>query len=178
MEFAYTIEEYIADVPMDEFIAQCIDVPRFRRLCEQCGNYDRRWSCPSFSFDPMEIWNGYSSVRLYMRLLRSTKDGQAMESALTALLKEKKKYFAMLMAWEKANTGSQMLSAGTCDLCATCAKEQGTPCRHPQQLRYSIEALGGDVEKCARLYFQTPVLWGKDGIAPAYYMLMGGLLLK
>lgn len=178
MDFYYTVEEYTTEVSIREFIKQCVDVAQFEQLCRQCGNYDKRWSCPSFAFDPMEIWNGYDSVRLYMRLLRGTKAGQAMEPALMALREEKKKYFTMLMAWEKENPGSQMLSAGTCDLCATCAKEQGESCRHTELLRYSIEALGGDVEKCARLYFNTPILWGKDGLAPAYYVLVGGLLMK
>ena len=178
MVFSYTLEEYTADVPMQEFTEQCIDVVRFRRLCEQCGNYDRRWSCPSFSFDPMGIWREYSSVRLYMRLLRSTENGQSMESAMAALMEEKKKYFNLLMMWEKENPGSRMLSAGTCDLCGVCAKESGEPCRHPEKLRYSIEALGGDVEECARRYFHMPVLWGKGGMAPAYYMLVGGLLMR
>lgn len=177
MSFSYTLEEYTVDVPMSEFAEQCIDVPRFRRLCEQCGNYDRRWSCPSFSFDPMEIWKNYSSVRLYVRLLRSTEDGQSVESAMTALMEEKKKYFTLLMAWEKENLGSQMLSAGTCDLCDVCARSLGEACRHPEKLRYSIEALGGNVEECARRYFNIPILWGKNGMAPDYYMLVGGLLM-
>lgn len=178
MEFTYTIEEYTAEIPVQEFVTRCVDVTRFRKLCQQCGNYDKRWSCPSFTFDPMEIWNGYSSVRLYMRLLRGTQENQPMEAALTALMEEKRKYFNLLMTWEKENPDSQLLSAGTCDLCDTCAKEQGESCRHPELLRYSIEALGGDVEKCAKHYFNTPILWGKDGVAPAYYVLVGGLLLK
>lgn len=178
MKFDYTIEEFAAEVPVQEFIEQCVDVARFEQLCKQCGNYDKRWSCPSFAFDPMEIWNSYRSVRLYMRLLRSTEVGQPMESALEALMTEKKKYFSLLMTWEKENPDSRMLSAGACDLCDICAKEKGEPCRHPESLRYSIEALGGDVEKCAQLYFNTPILWGKDGMAPAYYVLVGGLLMK
>lgn len=179
MEFAYTVEEYIQDVSVQEFKAQCIDVERFRRLCEQCGNYNRRWSCPVFSFDPTEVWDGYSQLRLYMRLMRSTKPEQPMEAALAALKEEKKKYFDLLMAWEKATPDSLMLSAGTCDLCGDiCRKALGEPCCHPDKLRYSIEALGGNVEECARRYFHTPVLWGRDGMAPDYYMLMGGLLLR
>lgn len=178
MEFDYTIEEYTAEVSAREFVERCVDVARFEQLCKQCGNYDKRWSCPSFAFDPMEIWNSYRSVRLYMRLLRGAKDGQTMDAALAALMKEKKMYFSQLMIWEKEHPGSRMLSAGTCDLCAVCAKSEGEPCRHPESLRYSIEALGGDVEKCAQLYFNTPILWGHDGMAPAYYVLVGGLLIK
>lgn len=179
MEFAYTVEEYTKEVSMQEFKAQCIDIARFRRLCEQCGNYNKRWSCPPFSFDPMEIWDGYSQVRIYLRLLRSTKDTQPMEPALAALMTEKKKYFDLLMAWEQETPGSLMLSAGTCDLCGDiCARELGKPCCHLDKLRYSIEALGGNVEECARRYFGMPILWGKDGMAPDYYMLVGGLLIR
>ena len=55
---------------------------------------------------------------------------------------------------------------------------QGRPCRHPERLRYSIEALGGDVEGCLQHYFHVPVLWGRDGLAPEYLVLMGGLLIR
>ena len=71
-----------------------------------------------------------------------------------------------------------MLLAGTCDQCEVCEKEQGRPCGKPELLRYSIEALGGDVEGCLQHYFHMPVLWGRDGKAPEYFVLVGGLLTK
>ena len=52
------------------------------------------------------------------------------------------------------------------------------PCRFPAHLRYSIEALGGDVESCLQHYFHIPVLWGRNGTAPDYLVLVGGLLTK
>ena len=42
----------------------------------------------------------------------------------------------------------------------------------------AIEALGGDVEGCLQRYFHMPVLWGRDGKAPDYFVLVGGLLTK
>ena len=45
-------------------------------------------------------------------------------------------------------------------------------------LRYSIEALGGDVEGCLQRYFHMPILWGWNGKAPEYLVLVGGLLVK
>ena len=71
-----------------------------------------------------------------------------------------------------------MLLAGTCDQCEVCEKVQGHPCGRPELLRYSIEALGGDVEGCLQHYFHLPMLWGRDGKAPDYFVLVGGLLTK
>lgn len=62
--------------------------------------------------------------------------------------------------------------------CAVCEKVQGKLCRSPRHLRYSIEALGGDVESCLQHYFHIPVLWGRNGTAPDYLVLVGGLLTK
>lgn len=53
----------------------------------------------------------------------------------------------------------------------------GKKCENYSQ-RWSIEALGGDVSKTAEQYFNLPMLWIKDGQAPDYLMLAGGLLLR
>ena len=38
--------------------------------------------------------------------------------------------------------------------------------------------LGGDVEGCLQHYFHLPMLWGRNGKAPDYFALVGGLLTK
>ena len=72
------------------------------------------------------------------------------------------------------------LSAGSCDVCpeGTCTRLQEDPCRNPGMMRYSVEALGGDVGKALKLYFDKEILWGKAGHMPPYFILLGGLLKK
>ena len=103
---------------------------------------------------------------------------QPLDVAVAALKQEKRLYRELLQRWERETPESQMLLAGTCDQCETCEKVQGHPCGRPELLRYSIEALGGDVEGCLQHYFHLPMLWGRDGKAPDYFVLVGGLLTK
>ena len=178
MAFAYHIRELTAETTVPEFVAQFVHVEKFLPACRQCPRYNTRWTCPPFDFDPMDVWGGYTGLRLYARILDADGAGQPLDDATEALLREKRLYREKLRQWEQAAPGSQMLLAGTCDQCQVCEKSQGRPCHSPELLRYSIEALGGDVEGCLRHHFHMPVLWGKDGAAPDYLVLVGGLLTK
>lgn len=178
MAFAYHIRELTAETTVPEFVAQFVHVEKFLPACRQCPRYNTRWTCPPFDFDPMDVWGGYTGLRLYARILDADGAEQPMDDATEALMREKRLYREKLRQWEQAAPGSQMLLAGTCDQCQVCEKSQGRPCHSPELLRYSIEALGGDVEGCLRHYFHMPVLWGRDGAAPDYLVLVGGLLTK
>ena len=178
MAFAYHIRELTAEATVPEFVAQFVHVEKFLPACRQCPRYNTRWTCPPFDFNPMDVWGGYTGLRLYARILHADGLNQPLDAALTALKREKRLYRDKLYRWEQATSGSQMLLAGTCDQCEVCEKQQGRPCRQPECLRYSIEALGGDVEGCLRRYFHRTVLWGKDGAAPDYLVLVGGLLTR
>lgn len=61
-----------------------------------------------------------------------------------------------------------------------CAWWQSTPMRHwiflAEQMRYSLETLGGDMGKALELYFDRKMIWAENGHLPAYYILLGGLL--
>lgn len=174
--FSYRVEKAETEISVAEFLRGCIDIPKFLACCRACPNYDHRWACPPFSFDPMEIWNAYTGLRLYAWfLIPGSSDGNAL---LEALKREKPGVLRELLQLERDTPDSLALACGTCDACAVCAKEQGRPCVHPEQLRYSIEALGGDVGEAARRYFGKPLLWIQNGVAPEYLMLVGGLLTK
>lgn len=178
MEFQYHISEMAAETAAADFVKEFVQVEKFLSACQQCPNYNTRWTCPPFDFDPMTIWSGYTTLRLYARILHADGADQPLDGALAALKREKRLYREKLYRWEQAEPGSQMLLAGTCDQCDRCEKAQGRPCRQPEHLRYSIEALGGDVEGCLLHYFHLPMLWGRDGKAPDYFVLVGGLLTK
>ena len=48
----------------------------------------------------------------------------------------------------------------------------------PQELRYSIESIGGDVSKLTERYFGKSLLWIENGVLPEYFLLAGGFLKK
>ena len=174
--FSYTVEKAEAEPSVKDFLRHCIDVPKFLACCQACPNYAHRWSCPPFSFNPMDVWNAYTSLRLYARfLIPGNADGHAL---MGALRKEKPGFLQELLRLEQDTPDSLALACGTCDACNVCAKESGRPCAHPEQLRYSIEALGGDVGEAAQRSFGKPLLWVHNGEAPEYLMLVGGLLTR
>ena len=45
-------------------------------------------------------------------------------------------------------------------------------------MRYSIEALGGNVAETAERYLHKPLLWIEDGRMPDYLTLVCGLLAR
>lgn len=174
----------LVEGPVSDFVKTCVDIPRFVGCCKECPNYDIRWSCPPYGFSVEEIWKHYSDILLYEVKVPISKElrenaysqNELNEIGRTILAPVKKQMTEDLLALEKQNPGSRALFAGTCELCENCNKEDGEPCRHPDLMRYSIEALGGNVAHAAQIYFDDTILWAKDGHLPEYYLLLGGLL--
>ena len=63
-----------------------------------------------------------------------------------------------------------------CNLCMKCTKTIGMPCKMPFKLRYSIESLGGDVDRTIEDTFGYKIIYAKDGKLPEYMIFVGGLL--
>lgn len=175
MTACYTVQTGEASVSVEAYLRTGVDVEKFLGYCKACPNYSTRWACPPFAFDPMEIWRKYRTLRLYARVL-VPEPGAETGAVLEGMKREKQVLLKELLTLEKTVPGSLVLSAGSCDICGTCVRQEGTPCRHPEKLRYSIEALGGDVAGTAERYLHRPLLWIRDGRLPAYLTLVGGLL--
>lgn len=84
----------------------------------------------------------------------------------------------ILYAKEAEYPGSVSLSAGSCTICGenNCTKKDGAPCRFPEKMRYSIEALGGNVGLTASRLLGIDLQWITEGQVPDYFVLVGGLL--
>lgn len=187
MEAAQTIPLPEREIPLAEYRAQCVDVPKFLGYCAACPNYGGTWSCPPFDFDPQAIWDRYD--RILLRAVKILVPEELREKVLSpqeindeshALLAPiKHDLLSSLLEQEKATPGSLALSAGRCQECpeGRCTKHAGQPCRQPGRMRHSIESLGGDVGKTLSLYLGQELLWGREGHLPEYYILLGGLLL-
>ena len=173
----HTLQRLEEDVPLKEYLQDCVDVPKFLAFCRECPNYGARWSCAPFDFDPMDIWRRFSRLRLIATVLIPG-PGIDMPQMLQALHTERDRLLDELLELEKIIPGSLALSGGSCTQCTRCSRMDGTPCRYQERMRYSIEALGGDVSRTCEKYLHKPLLWMKDGTVPAYMMTVGGLLLK
>lgn len=173
----YLRTEYLeAQVPLNQYRKDSVDIPKFLACCRQCPNYGTRWGCPPFEFDPMEIWNQYDT--LHLRALVVYADGTDVDTLLAYLKEEKRRFTAELIAWERETPGSLALACGACDTCQTCSRVSAKACCYPETHRHSIEALGGDVGLTAEKYLKKPILWIQNGTAPEYMMLVGGLLCQ
>lgn len=173
-----------AEGPVSDFVKNCVDVPRFLACCRDCPNFDRRWSCPPYDFSAEALWKQYTDILLCEKIvyvdpvLREVPYSQEEinEISRELLAPTKNQMTENLLVLESKYPGSRALFAGTCDVCAICAKELNEPCFHPEKMRYSIEALGGNVSRAVQVYFDDTILWAKDGLLPEYYILLGGLL--
>lgn len=183
----FHIEKYECDVPVEEYLEDCVDVPQFLEYCKQCHNYDRTWSCPSFDFDPVDYLKEYRTLRVIgwkinipeeyrLRVYSNKEQNLMMENLLAG---PKKDLDRDMLALERENPGSRALSGGSCLYCrpSDCAKVEGKPCRFPEKMRYSIEALGGNVGLTVTRYLGQKLEWIEKGRLPRYFMLVAGLLM-
>ena len=169
-----------ATVPVEEFLHTYVDVPRFLECCRVCPNYSARWSCPPYDFDPEALWRRFSVLEIRaMQVLPRTEEAKraAAGDAAEFLRPFADAIDGGLAVMEQNHPGALALHAGKCHLCRQCARTEGKPCRMPEKMRYSIEALGGNVALVADKLLNVPLVWGKAGEAAEYYVMVGGLLL-
>ena len=126
----------------------------FRDACEsnRCGAYGKCYMCPPDVGDIdvlMERVRSYKHAILLqtVTVLEDSYDfegmveGRKRHSALTRKLIER--------LGARLPDGSLCLSVGGCGYCAKCAKQDGEPCRSPENALASLEAYGINVSSTA-----------------------------
>ncbi len=169
------IMKYIAEMEMESFLKQYVKPEEFIGQCQACPNYGRLWSCPPYDFNVREYWKGFSGIKVIAYKIISGKDGDKIRSDLS---EAKKMLGYELKAEEKKYPGSTSLAAGCCELCRTCSRLKGKPCRLSQDMRFSLESLGGDVARLLKDLFDIELQWITKEHLPDYMVLVGGLLSK
>lgn len=183
----FTTERYTAEIPVKKYLEQYVDVEGFLECCRECPNYDRIWSCPSYDFDVLEYWKQYETLEL--TAVKIVFDGDYAgkpfsEEELDQISKAsigtvKQQLSQELYAREAECPGSISLSAGSCSLCSgNCTREKGEVCRFPEKMRYSIEALGGNVGLTISRLMGLELEWMEEGRLPSHFVLVCGLLQK
>ncbi len=183
----YTTESYTTYIAVSDYKKRYIDIPTFTEYCKACPNYDRLWSCPSYTFDVEAFWNQFQTLDLFAVKILYNDDyagKQFSEHKIADIMRqslnvEKARISRELFRLEEKYPGSVSLSAGSCSLCHdNCTRPDGLPCRYPDKLRYSIESLGGNVGLTLSQCMGIDLEWMEEGRLPHYFVLVSGLLRR
>lgn len=167
----YSVSRKEATIGAAEFVERYRDVERIREYCMQCPGYGTSWACPPFDFDPTTLTEGFKDVTLMGTVITFDEDTrQACKTPEQAIAVGKQ---AMAEVWqtllphmhelEREIPGSRCFTF-RCTLCPEgCTRPEGLPCRHPQQLRYSLEAVGFDISAAAADLLDIKLEWSGDG---------------
>lgn len=167
-------EQFRIELTVEQFLKDYFEPEMTAARCRACSGFGKTWACPDFAFAPQDFWERFTTYTVLVERLWVADSADA-EEAQERLQREKKGFNRRMLELEKA-CGGTALYAQECEACTTCARLDGEPCRLPQIMRYSIEALGGNAEKLIRDKLGFAMQWSHDGSVPEYYLLIGGLL--
>lgn len=184
----YTIQQKAKEIAVTDYIKEYVDVEKFQGFCRDCRNYRRHWGCPPHDFDVLDYWRQFQRFHvvgiqiLFDAESRSRFYSQEEFDRLyhDCLLVESDRLMVDLTALEAQAPGSRVVYPGRCHLCGLgqCSRALQQPCLHPEQLRYSIESLGGDVGKTTEQLLGYGLQWLRQGQLPEYLSLVGGVLYR
>ena len=161
------------------------------------------WACPPYDFDETALLEKYTTISLLATVITPS-EGVALTPKTADLIirRERQRLDRMLRGMEQdieaqaerttlrnpqtampsgANAGgapaARAFFAGTCLLCPPehCTRRESLPCRHPESIRPSLEALGFDVARTTSGLFGIELQWGRPDAPPAYLTLLSAL---
>lgn len=167
-----------------EFISRYRDVERIRQFCLQCPGYGKAWNCPPFDFDPRTVSDGFKTVIFIGTIIEfdeetraaCTTPEQATSVGRQAMEEVWKTLLPKMHQMEREVPGSHCFTF-RCILCPEgCTRPEGKPCRHPEQMRYSLESIGFDITKAATDLLDIRLDWSTDGSLSRTITLLTALM--
>lgn len=179
----YFSQDSTLTIPMKDFMDGFRDFGRVRGYCRSCRRYGKCWACPPYGFDEKELLEQYSEIKLIATKITPSEGVCLTPEMSEKLIREERiRLDRQLIAAEKQHNGQQgqnarAFFAGTCLLCPLeeCTRSKDAPCRHPEAVRPSLEAMGFDVVRTCSELLGIPMQWGKDGKSPEYLVLVSAL---
>jgi len=150
------------------------DPERVQGYCRGCGKHGRFWSCPPFAVSPLASFPEWSHAVIVCRQTRIV-PGTTKEQLVERFLAERVSFGGQMRRMEEQFPQVTALVAGHCSGCDECSRSEGKPCRAPERLRYSLEAVGFDVTGLAEGLVGVKIHWPKSGV-PDYLTTVGALL--
>lgn len=156
-----------------------VDKKLFLEMCKKgCRNFNTKYCCPPFSPDFHSFVKSKKLLFLLLKLdlnqLLDYKPYHRLKVANAVIKSRAERIMRSLEPYSK----TKFLSNGACRLCKPCKRKQKLPCKHPDKMRFSLEALGVDCNKLSQDLFNINLLWYKDKKAPDYTCVICALPLN
>lgn len=178
----YTLEINETRIPVKRLITDFQDRERFLDFCKECHNYNKRWSCPSLSFDENDFLLNYKNAHListrviFNKEVRESIRGEDINKVSNDTIKEVRNMLSdALLSLEGTYPSSISIVSGGCNICKECTRTYNKPCFYPEKMRYSLNTFGFDISKLLTELFHIELKWGKD-MLPEYYTLVSAFL--
>ena len=157
-------------IPASEYCRDYRDPARFIEYCKQCPRYQNLWCCPPFDFDPSDTLKSFRYA--YIVGVRATvnpairdliTDPVTIGEMAEMITKDCRRFIdPVILALEERSPGALAFYGGRCYLCEYCARLKGQPCRHPEQMRSSLESFGFDVARTTEDLLGFELEWSTD----------------
>ena len=175
--YSYTVKKYQADLSATAYLKHYRRAEYFIQFCRQCVNYNRRYGCPPFAEDLVSSIASFQNVRIIgVKIIPDEakiplKEAPILMEPVTRVLNEE------LLELERSLGGVAFGFVGSCPYCMgkPCARIDGKPCRHPQKVRPSLEAIGFDMGKTATELLGLEIKWSHGDYIPEYLTLVCGV---
>ncbi|WWD83863.1 hypothetical protein TEGL_22790 [Terrisporobacter glycolicus ATCC 14880 = DSM 1288] len=183
---SFTTEVFYKKIKVEDILNDYIDVDTFLECCKQCPNYDTRWSCPPYDFDVIDYWKNYKYLHVLGYKITFDEDvvlktygEEELNLFIKELFRKQMEFFYEKSKYlEEKYEDSVSLAWGKCYKCDECTRKQSKKCRYENDMRYSIESLGGNVDKLSKDLFNIELKWAQRGKLPQYFFNSIGLLTK
>ena len=116
MTIINSIKRFEAEIDIETYVKDYVDVETFLECCKACPNYNKVWSCPPYDFNPLDYWNSFDRFLVvgYQLTFGSDRTSEAMTEALVDF---KQKFAEEMYAMEEELPGSESLLTGDCRIC-------------------------------------------------------------
>lgn len=170
--------------------------------CSNCSNFGNNYSCPSKTYDPVEVISEYNYVTLiitevktaeikefwgeiemkdypsqvytnYMKKYPDTPSDTRSQLSMYVFNKVKDQVTDILMQTEEDWKNTYGAPPGSCSKCERCTMTDGEPCIHPDQLRYSLEAFGYKVSDLYTSVFDMELTFTRGELPEAFTSCSG-----
>jgi predicted metal-binding protein len=147
----------------------------FAEMCKKCRNYNKKYSCPPKSPDFNLLCNksGLFIVLLKINLSQISSSEYNKVQIANSMLKSR---IDKIMRVLEKKLCAKYIGSGSCRLCKPCNMQKNLPCRHPKEMRFSLESIGIDCDFLSKKLFNIPLLWFKNNQAPKYTCVLAGLI--